>query len=255
MAEVRGSDFILKQATTPTGDTYVTVAKLKSLKISQTKSAVDTTSKDDAGYTNLLPGGGKRTFSAEGDGWLLAGDATHTRLRQAAYGSKVANGYVRFGANPSDDDNFVFNGVTWTFKSSGATGNQVNIGANLAATLTSLVAALNASTNASISVARYSVASSSASNDTVWIEYKDGGTSGNAYTLADGTQGASNTTPSGSTLSNGADEDVHWNFQIVYGTIEYTGSFHVDSLDETGAFEDAIGYSFKLTADGAITVT
>ena len=110
----------------------------------------------------------------------------------------TATGYITFGSNPSADDTVTLNGVAITFKASGASGNQVNIGASLTATLVALTSFLNASANASLTVANYS---SDATK--LYIEYKTTGTGGNAYTLA-----ASAGTRSAATLSGGSGTDI-----------------------------------------------
>jgi hypothetical protein len=66
------------------------------------------------------------------------------------------NGTVTFSGQPTTGSSIVLQGTTVGFVTSGATGNQVNIGANLAATLTALATFLNASVDANISQAVYS---------------------------------------------------------------------------------------------------
>jgi len=61
---------------------------------------------------------------------------------------------ISFTGNASAGDTATVNGVAITFVSSGATGNQVNIGASAAATATALYNFLNASTNTSIQVSQ-----------------------------------------------------------------------------------------------------
>lgn len=105
-----------------------------------------------------------------------------------------ATGSVTFDANPEADSTIVLNGITWTFKSSGATGNETDIGADLAATLTDLETSLNASVEADIAGATYT-----ASATTIDIEFDTEGDTGNAFTLDKGTAAlkTSNTTLTG----------------------------------------------------------
>lgn len=103
--------------------------------------------------------------------------------------------YTFTSSNPTSGQTVTFNGVTFTFVTSGATGNQVNIGATNFASAVALASVLNSSVNTSIDVASYSV-----SGLIVTIAYKTSGTGGNAYTLAAGTYGGS---VSGATLSGG----------------------------------------------------
>lgn len=106
-----------------------------------------------------------------------------------------ASGNISFGStNPSNGDTITLNGVTWTFVTSGATGDQTNIKGSLAATLIQLASDLNASSDPSLTVASYVAASTQLD-----ISYNTSGTAGNAYTLA-----ASAGTPSAATLTGGS---------------------------------------------------
>ena len=70
--------------------------------------------------------------------------------------SKIAKGTAAFGTNPAVNDTITVNGVVITFVASGATGNQVNIGANAAATALALYTFLSgATTNPSLNIGRY----------------------------------------------------------------------------------------------------
>lgn len=57
-------------------------------------------------------------------------------------GSPVAN--MVFSGQPAANDRLVIGTTTFTFVASGATGNQINIGANLAATLANATTVINA---------------------------------------------------------------------------------------------------------------
>ena len=59
-----------------------------------------------------------------------------------------AMGDITFSGNPTNTQTIILDGITWTFVTSGATGNQTNLGGSLAATLTQLATDLNASANA-----------------------------------------------------------------------------------------------------------
>lgn len=106
----------------------------------------------------------------------------------------AASGSIAFAVNPVADSTITLNGTAWTFKTSGATGAQTNIGASLSATLATLVTNLNASADAQVTKCTYF-----AGSDTLFIEFDTVGTSGNSFTLA-----ASVATVSGSTLTGGA---------------------------------------------------
>lgn len=79
---------------------------------------------------------------------------------------------------PTDGQTITLNGTVWTFKNSGATGNQTNIVAgDLTATLAALAVNLNASTDTNIRLATYT---SDATK--LYVSYKLSGTYG-TYTL------------------------------------------------------------------------
>ena len=101
-----------------------------------------------------------------------------------------ATGVITFSSNPASGKTIVLNGVTWTFVTGTASGNQTKIGSNLSTTMSSLATNLNASTNSSIKIATYYPTSTALD-----ITYDTAGTAGNAYTLAVGTAAASVTTP------------------------------------------------------------
>ncbi len=111
----------------------------------------------------------------------------------AAEGGSNATGFIQFSANPSNGDTITLNGVTWTFVTSGASGNQTNIQGTLVSTMAQLAHDLTNSTNASLIVAAYA-----GNANQIVITYGTPGTGGNAYTLA-----ASAGTPSASTLTGG----------------------------------------------------
>lgn len=107
-----------------------------------------------------------------------------------------ATGTITFTVNPVANDTVTIGGTAVTFKTSGATGNQVNIGADLATTLTALVNFLKASSDTNLAKATYS-----ASPTVLTVTYKVPGTAGNAFAIA-----ASVATASGATLAGGTAE-------------------------------------------------
>jgi len=108
----------------------------------------------------------------------------------------AATGTITFSAQPAVDSTVTINGTAFTFKASGATGNQVNIGVNLAATMTALATVLNASVISGVAEATYVGGAT-----TLTITHDAAGLGGNAFTLAAGV--GSNGTVSGATLSGG----------------------------------------------------
>jgi hypothetical protein len=107
----------------------------------------------------------------------------------------AASGSITFSAKPSNGDTIAVNGITWTFVTMGATGNQTNIGVNLSATMTQLATDLGASGSGALTVASYT-----STPTALVITYGVVGASGNAYTMASGTL---NSVPSGPTLAGG----------------------------------------------------
>lgn len=109
-----------------------------------------------------------------------------------------ATGTLTAGANPAAAVTIAVNGVTFTFIAGASTATDVHIGADEDETMTNFAAVLNASANASISVATYSVVGA-----VLTVTYDAGGTTGNAFTLAD-SSGAGAVTRSAATLTGGS---------------------------------------------------
>jgi hypothetical protein len=144
-----------------------------------------------------------KTAGTAGNAYTLAASAatpsagTLTGGSGSGFMGAAAMGALTFGGgNPANTQTIVLDAVTWTFVTSGAIGNQTNLGVTLAATLTQLQIDLTASGNASIALANYSVTATALN-----IAYKTVGTVGNTYTLGGGTSGA---TPSAATLTGGS---------------------------------------------------
>jgi len=91
--------------------------------------------------------------------------------------------WLTFTAQPVNDTTIVVNGTTFTFKASGATGNQINKGATLADTLANAVTVLNASVVGGVAEAEYSA---TATVLTAISNVQDG----TPFTLTAGTSGA-----------------------------------------------------------------
>lgn len=112
--------------------------------------------------------------------------------------SGAASGSITFSAQPAVDSTITINGVEFTFKASGATGNQIDLGADLSATIDNIVTALNGSVETSVDDATYAKSGTTI----LTITHDTNGLSGNAFTLAAGA--GSNGTVSGATLSGGS---------------------------------------------------
>jgi hypothetical protein len=99
-------------------------------------------------------------YAVQGTGTKAPGNQTAPRglVRSAIRKglSVIARGGIFFSGNPAVNDTVTVNGVAVTFVASGATGNQVNIGANAGATALALYTFLAAQTsNTSLKVGRY----------------------------------------------------------------------------------------------------
>jgi hypothetical protein len=124
--------------------------------------------------------------------------AAGRRNAQVVRGSRKAAGSVTYVSNLSANDTITINGVVFTAKAAGATGNQFNIGVDLSATLDAIVTKLNASVDPAVSVATYAKSGTTILTAT----YDVAGTAGNAFSLA-----ASVGTVSGAKLAGGSDAD------------------------------------------------
>lgn len=117
-------------------------------------------------------------------------------------GPTPASATATFAAQPAVNDTLTIAGSTVIFVASGATGLQVNIGANLATTLSNLLTMLQASADTGLVKGTYSLAGSvlkiTANQFASSGAYA--GTAGNALTL---TKSSANITISGATLSGG----------------------------------------------------
>lgn len=112
----------------------------------------------------------------------------------------TASGTFTFSAHASASDTVLINGVTFTGETSGATGNQFNVGTTATLTASALAAAINASATALVSG---TVVATSALG-VVTITAAVSGLIGNAITIAKGTDSGSVNTVSGARLTGGA---------------------------------------------------
>ena len=108
--------------------------------------------------------------------------------------STQAYGTITFSSNPIAGDTITFNGVTFTFVSGGSPApTNIFLGPTLASSLVEAYLMVSLSVDPLLTVANYGVTSTQ-----LQVQYKTGGTAGNAYTLA-----ASRATVSASTLLGG----------------------------------------------------
>jgi phage tail sheath gpL-like len=124
----------------------------------------------------------------------------------------AASGTIAIGTNPAASDTLTVFGTPITFVASGATGNQVNIGASATATQAALQTFLAASADTNISKATYVNA-----NGVITATDKTPGAAGNSLTLA--TSVSSKITLSGATLSGGLNGGA-----AATGSVSFTGT-------------------------------
>lgn len=161
-----------------------------------------------------------KTAGTAGNSYTLAASRATPSGATLAGGSgsgsagSAATGKLTFGGNPTNGQNIVLNGVTWTFVAAAPSGNQTLIGANLAATLSQLATDLNASAVTAIAKAHYT-----STTTELDVAYKTVGAVGNTYTLGGGTASA---TPSGPTLTGGTDASVTPTGTLVVGPVSGT---------------------------------
>jgi len=141
----------------------------------------------------------------------------------------AASGSITFSQQPTDGQTVIINGVTFTFKASGATGDQANIGPTLGDTINNAVAALNASGTAGLTTISFQAyppspggAGQGSGANQILLGVKAVGVAGNAYTLAAGT--LPGVTFSGATLSGGtaaatAITGGRWNTTAITGDL------------------------------------
>jgi hypothetical protein len=171
------------------------------------------------GVTNPLDAYGYRTnmgVLSRGHIWVMAGSDVvagdplfygSTGLLANSASGNAATGWVTFSKNPVDGETLVINGATLTFKASGATGDQVNIGQTLGDTVAAAVAVLNGSATAGFSALGYRASPPSPAGlpqgsgaDTILIAADAPGTAGNALAITSGPAGM---TKSAATLLGG----------------------------------------------------
>lgn len=119
-------------------------------------------------------------------------------------GPTAASGTVTFSANPAAADTLTIGGTAITFVASGATGNQVNIGATLAVTVTNLLTLLLASIDVNLLKFTYII---NVNQNAITVSANQvlntgafAGSAGNSLTLA---KSSTAITISGATLAGG----------------------------------------------------
>lgn len=141
-----------------------------------------------------------------GDGVRLPNDSDILVVGQPV-AAKAATGTLQFSANPSADDTVTIGATTYKFVAAVAAANDVAIGANVVATMGNLIAAVAAGEGSGTAYGAGTVANASATaevstDDVTIVTAKAAGTAGNAIAL---TTTSDVITPSGATLTGGAD--------------------------------------------------
>lgn len=88
MAAERGSAFLLKIASPPDAETFVTVAGLKTTQLSINGDAVAITHKGSGGWRDLLSGAGVRSVSVAASG-IFTGSSAEQQLRSLALNGEI----------------------------------------------------------------------------------------------------------------------------------------------------------------------
>lgn len=113
------------------------------------------------------------------------------------------------GGGPANNETFVVNGVTFTCKTSGATGNEFNIGADNTATAVNIAAAVNASATAGIP----GIVTATSSGAVVTLSAAIPGRIGNAVTITESLANTALGNATGGRFNSGADSNqVTWSF-------------------------------------------
>lgn len=111
----------------------------------------------------------------------------------------AASATVTFSGIGAANDTLIINGVTFTAKASGATGNEWNVGASATLSAQAFKAAVNASATALVS----GLVTASGNAAIITLTANTKGTHGNAYTFAEGVDGSSHMVVSSARLIGG----------------------------------------------------
>lgn len=139
-------------------------------------------------------------WDADNNRFVIKSGTTGTSSSISFLTDPTAFGALDFASLPSNNDTVTLQGTAITFKTSGATGNQINIAGSGTAMATAFAAFANASTDANLSLMTYLAVGTK-----VYVISDITGTAGNAYTLA---KSGTNPTLSGATLSGGSGTSV-----------------------------------------------
>ncbi len=133
-------------------------------------------------------------------------------------GGTASHGKVTFTSNPAAEDTITFStptGSVVTFKASGATGLQSNIGETLNQTLVNLAAMLNASADANLTKLKYQAYPTGDAYELHWASETAG--ANDAWTAATTVTGATVTAASGGSAASTAIVGGYWKTAAIAG--------------------------------------
>ena len=152
-----------------------------------------------------------------------------------------AAGSLNFTALPANGQTITIGTTTITFVTSGATGNQVNIGSTIQNTLNSLVTFLQGSADSQLSQCNYA-----ALNQTLGIAFKIAGTAGNNFNLSTTTTAV----VSSATLTGGGTQ--LYVLAPITDIAAFVGDYPYDCRFE-GQFNECILFGGTITFNQGIT--
>jgi|694.fasta_scaffold118939_2 hypothetical protein len=127
--------------------------------------------------------------------------ATKSNVYVLPHYAPLATGSITFTGVPANNDTITVNSTVITWKTSGATGNEVNIQPTAVLNARALWLFLSQSSNANIRAASYDW--NTQQGDTqIRVTARTAGTGGNSFTL---TESTANMTVSGATLTGGSE--------------------------------------------------
>lgn len=165
-----------------------------------------THSESDVDIKNLLPSVSVSSCHTMGDVAKFVNyfSALGSGVRRASVevdlAAVQASGTITFSGTGAANDTILINGVTFTAKASGATGNEWNVGASATLSAAALAAAINASATALVS----GLVSAAAVSGVVTITALRAGVDGNAVTIAEGVDSGNAMAVSGARLTGGS---------------------------------------------------
>lgn len=171
-----------------------------------------------------LPAGVTCVWGANNQRFDIKSSTTGATSSVSFASAPTAVGNVSLSGQPSSADSFTFDGTAVTFETSGATGNQVNIGVSETATLAALLTFLNSSTDTNITKMTY--VSDGVSK--IYCVAAAPGAGGDALTLA---KSGTNLSVSGATLAGATGTDI----SSLLGLLSTSGGYLVPGVASESA--------------------